>query len=93
MLHGIADSHTEPEHQDLGNRVECCSKEYIANGPSVFQGPEDENELRDYVDHGANQWPEDVYNPESNGLCILESRELLEGGDSEEESDAKDDKN
>jgi hypothetical protein len=75
----------------LCNREECGAEDDVANRPAVIERAEDEHELRDSVDDGADERPEDVDDPECDGLGEAEAGEALEGRDGEEEGNAKDD--
>lgn len=91
VVHGVADRHAEGEQHDLGDNEECSAKENVANGPSVFKRSEDEDELRNDVNDRADEWPQDVNDKQSDRFCEFETRELLEGGDSNEEGYGKHD--
>ena len=87
----VADRDAESEQDYLSDGEEGGPEYDISDGPTVFKSSEHENELRDDVDHGADQGPQDVDNPESDGLGEAKSDKFLEGGDGEEEADAEDD--
>ena len=71
----------------LANREECSTEDDVTNGPSVLKCPEHEDQLRDDIDESANERPEDVNDPKTDGLVVFEASELLEGGDCNEERD------
>jgi hypothetical protein len=62
----------------------------VADGPSVFQRTEDQDQLRDDIDDYANHRPENVDDPKSERFGIIESYEALEGRDGNEKRDPKD---
>ena len=92
VLDGVADGDRESEEDDLRDGEEGRPEHDISNGPAVFERAEDEDELRHDVDHRAHEWPEDVDDPESDGLSEVETRNLLEGGDGYEERHTEHDK-
>jgi len=53
MLDRIADRRAKGEEQHLAACEECCTEYDVTDGPSVFEGAEDEDELRDNVDRNA----------------------------------------
>ena len=85
MLDGVAYRRAKGEQEDLCDRKEGSPKDDVANGPSVFQRTEDEDQLRDDVDDCANQRPENVYNPQPQRFGVLEPYKALEGSDGDEE--------
>jgi hypothetical protein len=89
VLDGVADRHAESEQDDLSDSEKRGSEHDIADGPTVFERPEHEQKLRHDIDHGADQRPQDVDDPQGDGLSIGESDKLLESGDGKEESGAK----
>ena len=90
MLDRVADGHTEGKHNDLRDGKEGGSEDDVSNGPAVLEGTEDEDKLRDNVHHRADEWPEDVDDPEAERLVVLESGNTLEGGDGDEHGDTED---
>ena len=90
MLDRITDRHAEREQQHLPPRIKDTAKDDIANGPPVLERAEDEDELRDDVDDGAHERPQNVDDPEANWLGKAEASEALEGGDRNEEADTED---
>ena len=54
MFDGVADRDAEGEQDDLSNGEEGGAEYDISDGPAVFEGSEDENELGDDVNDGAN---------------------------------------
>ena len=92
MFDGVADRDAESEQDHLSNGEERGTEHDISDRPAVFKRSEHEDKLRDNVDHGADQGPQNVHDPQGDGLGEAESGILLEGGDCEEESNTKDDK-
>lgn len=68
MRYSVADCVAESKHENLGSDKERGAECNIADGPSVFQGSKDEDELRDDVDDNADQRPEEIYDPESDRI-------------------------
>jgi hypothetical protein len=91
VFDGVADRDAESEQDHLGDSEERGPEYDISDRPTVFKRSEHENELGDDVDHSADQGPQDVDDPQGDGLSIAKSDILLEGGDGEEEPDAEDD--
>ena len=89
MLDGIANGHTKSKEQNLGDGEEGGAEYYVADGPTILERAEYEDELRDDIDYGTYERPEDVHDPESDGLAKTESGDLLKGCDGEEELEAK----
>jgi hypothetical protein len=89
VFDSVAYRDTESEQNDLADREKRSAENDIAYWPSVFKSAEDKDELRDDVYDGADQRPENVYNPQSDRLVVLESSKLFESGDREEERDAE----
>jgi hypothetical protein len=89
MFDGVADRHAEGEQDYLSDGEERGSEHDISDGPTVFERPEHEDKLGDDINHGADQGPQDVHDPQGDGLRVAESDIFLESGDSEEESGAK----
>jgi hypothetical protein len=74
----------------LSDREECCTENNVTNWPSVLECSEHEDQLRDDVNERADEGPENVDNPKTDGVVVFETSELLEGGDRDEESDTPD---
>ena len=91
VFDGVADRDAESEQDHLSNSEERSPEHDISDRPTVFKGSEHENELRHDVDHGADQGPQDVHDPQGDGVGIAKSNILIEGGDCEEEPDAEND--
>lgn len=89
MLNRVANGYTECEQDDLGNREECSSENDVTDGPSVLECSEDKDKLRNDVDDGANERPENVDDPKTNGFSVIESSELLECGDGDEQGNTE----
>ena len=90
MLNGIADGHAECKQEHLTSGKESGSKDDITDRPSVFECTENEDELGDNVYRNADEWPEDVYDVKCNGGGVGEAKELLEGGNGDEEGCTED---
>lgn len=86
MFDCITDRNAECKEENLGNDKEGCAKENIADGPSVVERAEDEDELRHDVDGGAYYWPEDVNDPQGYRFGVVEASNLLESCNGDEES-------
>ena len=85
VFYGVADRDAEGEQDHLGNSEKCGPEHDISDRPTVFKRSEYEDQLRYDVDHGADQGPQNVDNPQGDGIRIAESDVLVEGGDGEEE--------
>lgn len=57
MFDGIAYRYAESEQEDLGNGEEGGAKNDVTDGPPVVEGSEDEDELRNNIDDGADEGP------------------------------------
>lgn len=86
VFDGVADRYAESEQDDLSNGEERGSEHDISDGPAVLEGSEDEDKLRNDINHCADQWPQDVEDPQGDWLRIAEPDVLLEGGDGEEKA-------
>ena len=89
MFDGVADRDAEGEQDDLSNSEKGGSEYDIPDGPTVFERPEHEDKLRDDINHGADERPQDVDDPQGNGFRVAESDILLESGDRKEEACAE----
>jgi hypothetical protein len=89
MLDGIADCYAESEKKDLSDCEKRRAKDNVADGPSVVESAEDENQLRDDIDHSTDQRPQDVDNPKANWVRETESCKAFECGDGYEKRDTK----
>jgi hypothetical protein len=74
----------------LCDREKGRPEDDIANGPSIFQRTEDQDQLRDDVNDRADQRPEYVDDPKSEGAGILESCKALESRDGNEKRNPED---
>ena len=92
MLDGVANGDAKGEEEDLSDGEEGDAKEDVAQRPAVVKRAEDEDELGDSIDDDACEGPEDVGDPEGNGVLVVEASKFLEGGDGYEELKAKDEK-
>jgi len=92
VFDGVADRDAESEQDHLSDGEERGPEHDISHGPTVFKRSEHEDQLRDDVDHGADQWPQDVHDPQGDGFGEAKSSIFVEGSDGEEEPDTKDDK-
>ena len=92
MLDSITYRHTERKQEDLRNNEEHCAKNDITNRPSVIECTEDEDKLRDDVDCGADDGPEDVHDPEGDGFQVVKACDTFECGNRNEEAHSKDNK-
>lgn len=57
VLDGVADRHAESEQENLGDGEESSAKNNVTDGPSVVEGAEDKNKLRDNIDNCADERP------------------------------------
>ena len=91
MLDGVADRDAEGEQDHLSNSEKGGSEYDISDRPTVFERPKDEDELGDNVNHSADQRPQDVDDPQGDGLRVAEPDILFEGCNGEEETGTKHD--
>lgn len=61
VLDGVTDGDAESEEKDLCDSVECDAEDDIAQGPTVIQGPEHEDQLRKCVRRDTKDGPNEVY--------------------------------
>jgi len=85
MLDGIADSDAEREEKDLSDCKERRAENDVADGPSIVEGPEYEDELRDDVDDDTYRGPQYVYNPKAGRVCEVKTCEAFERSNGYEE--------
>jgi len=90
VFDGIANRYAESEEQDLSTGVESSTEDDVTDGPPVLEGAEDQDELRDDVDRDTDERPDDVDDEERDWFGIVEPKELLEGGDGDEERYSED---
>ena len=91
VFDGVAYRRAAREQDNLRDGEERGAEHDVADRPAVLERAEDEDELRDDVDDGADQRPEDVDDPEPQGLVVFEAGEAIEGRDCDEEGDTEDD--
>lgn len=72
MADGITDLQAECEQQDASDDVESGSKQDVTNDPSVIQGPDDEDELRDDVYNHTRRWEDEVGDEKGYRICVAE---------------------
>jgi hypothetical protein len=72
MLDGVTYRRAKSEQEYLCNCEKGGPKDDIADGPSIFQGTKDQDQLRDDVDDDASQRPKKVDDPKCEGLGITE---------------------
>lgn len=84
MFDGITNRNTERKQEDLGDGEKGSAKHNITNWPPILESPEDQDELRNYVYDDADEWPQDIDYPETDGLVETEPGKLLEGSDRDE---------
>jgi len=89
VFDGVTDGDAESEQDDLSDSEKCGPKYDVPDRPTIFKRSEHEDKLRYDVDHSADQGPQDIDDPQGDGLGIAEPDILLEGGDCEEEPDTK----
>lgn len=92
MLDSITYRNAERKQEDLRNNEERSSKDDVTDRPSVIKCAEDEDKLGNDVDCCADDWPEDVHDPEGDGFHVVEAGEAFECGNCDEETQSKDDK-
>jgi hypothetical protein len=80
MLDRVADSDAEREQEDLCDGEEGGAENDVTDRPAVVEGAEDEDELGNDVDDGADEGPEDVDNPQAGRVGVVEAGEFLKGG-------------
>ena len=61
---------------NVGDGEERNAKDDIADRPAVIEGAKDENELGDDVDDDADDGPEDVDHPETDGVGVGEAAKV-----------------
>jgi hypothetical protein len=69
VLDGIADGDVECVEDDLTDGKKGGSEDDVANGPSVVQGADDEDQLEDDVDEDAERVEDVGDDPKSDRLC------------------------
>ena len=89
MLDGVAYRCAEREQDDLRNREERRTEDNVSNWPAVLKRAEYEDELRDDVDHRADQRPQDIDDPQAERLVVLEAGEALECRNCNKERDSE----
>jgi hypothetical protein len=85
MLDGIADGDAEREKKDLSDCKERRAEYDVADGPSIVEGAEYEDELRDDVDNDTYRGPQYVYNPKADRVREIETCEAFERSNGYEE--------
>ncbi len=90
VLNGITDGHAECKQENLTSGIESGSKNDITDRPSVFECTENEDELGDNVYRDTYKWPKDVDDVKCNGGLVGEAKELLKGGNGDEEGTTED---
>lgn len=63
MLDRVAYRHAKRKQQDLSDSEKGSTEHNVADGPPVFQRPEDEDELGNDVNNDADERPQDVNDP------------------------------
>lgn len=91
MLDSVTDSSAEGKQDDHANHPKGGSKDNVTNRPSVFERPQNEDQLRNDVHGNANDGPDDVDDPEGDGLGIGESGYAFKSRNAEEEAECKED--
>ena len=85
MLDGVAYRHAEREEDDLRDGEEADAEEDVPDRPSVVERADDDDELRDDVAPDADDWPEEIDDPEGYGVGVAEPGDFVECGDGDEE--------
>lgn len=85
VFNSVADRYAESEQENLGNGEESGTEDDVTDGPPVVEGAEYEDKLGNNIDNGADKWPKNIDYPKPDRLVVLESGELLECGDGDEE--------
>lgn len=89
VLYGVANSHAESEQENLCNGEKRCAEQDIADWPAIFQGADNENKLKDDVNSNADEWPEQIDDPQSDGLGKAEPSTVFERCDRNKERKRK----
>lgn len=91
VRHGVADRVAKRKQQDLADDPERGPKDDVADGPAVVQRAEDEQQLRDDVDHDAREVEDELEDPEAGRFRAREAGGVLEGADRDQAGDQADD--
>ena len=89
MLDRVANGDRERKEDDLRDGEERGAKHNVADRPAILERAEDEDELGDDINDGINKRPEDVDDPESERLRVVESGDLLERRNGDEERNSE----
>lgn len=79
VFQGVAEGGAEAIHDDEADGVEGGAKEDVAQGPAVFEGADDEEELGEDVDNDADEVKDVHDDPEGGRLFVGEGCHALEG--------------
>lgn len=63
VLDRVAYCDTECEQNYLRDGEECGTEDDITDGPAIVECAENEDELGNNIDYGANEGPEHVHDP------------------------------
>lgn len=85
MLDGVTNGDAEGEEKDLGDSVECDAENDIAQGPTVIQGPEHEDQLRKRIRRDTKDGPNEVHDKQGSRLGWRKSDKGIEGCNGDEE--------
>ena len=91
VRHGVADRVAKRKQQDLADDPERGPKDDVADGPAVVQRAEDEQQLRDDVDHDAREVEDELEDPEAGRFRAREAGGVLEGADRDQAGDQPND--
>lgn len=70
MRDGIADGDAECKEENAADSVETNAENNVTDDPAVVEGADNEDELRNNVDDGDNQWEDQVGDEQTNRLGI-----------------------
>ena len=91
MRHGVANICAEREEENTADDVEGRTEDDVAEDPTIVQGADDENELRDDVNDNADGGEDQVGNEEADGFVEAKNGDILKCRDGDEEADAPND--
>ncbi len=89
MLDSVANRCAKGKQDDLCDCEESRAKYNVSNGPTILESAENEDQLRDDVNHRTDQGPEDVNDPKTERFGESETCKALERGNCNEETDTE----
>ena len=63
MFDCVADGDAERKEQHLCDCEKRCAEDDVTDGPPVIESAEDEDELGDDIEGGADEGPKDINDP------------------------------